>query len=342
MVIDYLPKTVEADNLKYPILNKEEGRTILKKVAVKINWLLGFSANITRYNKFNRFINRTICKTKKFYTYHELRNETQIDGADIDTFVCESDVIWKVTDRGNFDENFFLDFPAASKHRKVAYAPTLSSTELKGDLLRDFKDLISSFSAISAREDKGAEYLSKLTGNHVETVLDPTLLLNANDYDHICIKPKEKGYLLIYNVTQNDIIMVKEAMRFAKLKGLKVVEISNYAINQLIVPHVVKVGVGIEEWIGYIKYADVICTNSFHGFCFSVIYKKDIFLFQRDDSDYKMQNIAHILGMDDRLIPYNKKKIPANTEPTDYIGVYAKLHKYRKTSDDYIKTNIIM
>ena len=341
IVIDYYPKAVDGDNLKYPILNQERGRSFAKQIAIKTNWLIGFWPNINRYKKFHKFIKNNIITTDTQYDYQSLRTAEKIDNLDIDSFVCESDVIWKVTGENSIDDNFFLAFPAAHNARKVAYAPTLSTKQLSDGLLLKFKQLTSSFDAISARENAGANYLEKILGRGVSTVLDPTLLLDATDYDHLCIKPKEDKYLLIYNVTTNDVAMVKESVRYAKAKGLKIVEISNYAINKVLVPHKVKVGAGIEEWIGYIKYADTIITNSFHGFCFSVIYKKDVFLFQRDNSDYKMQNIAEIMGLSNRLIPCDRKSIPDDVKPIDWAAVDARLSSLRKISHMFIDDNII-
>lgn len=330
-----MPKVVEGDNLKYPILNHENNRTFAKWIAIKLNWIIGFRANIRRYYKFKHFIENNICTTDSQYNYHSLLSAERIDNLDIETFVCESDVIWKVVGNSTLDENFFLAFPAARHAKKVAYAPTISTKVLNGDLLKKYKTLVSQFYAISAREKAGAQYLKEISGKNVDAVLDPTLLLDADDYNRICIRPQESGYLLIYTVTSNDIEMVKEAKRYAKKRRLKVIEISNYAINRFITPHSVKVGVGIEEWIGYIKYADVVCTNSFHGFCFSILYQKDVYLFQRDNSDYKMQNIAGIMGMGDRLIPYYVKQIP-DVEEIDYCKVYENLAKYRIISKQFI------
>ena len=182
VIIDYLPKVVESDNLKYPILNDDSYRSSPNRVAVKISWGMGFFANLRRYNKFRRFLETQIEKTQKEYTYHTLQNAHSIDGCVFPVYVCESDVIWKVTTEDAFDENFFLDFPAAEGCKKVAYAPTLSSKRLSGHLLDKFQTLVSSFDAISAREEKGVAYLRELTGKQVDSVLDPTLLLDEEYY----------------------------------------------------------------------------------------------------------------------------------------------------------------
>lgn len=341
VVIDYFPKAVEGDNLKYPILNNDSARKFPYWVAAKFNWTLGFLANIKRYNKFERFIKQYIEKTEVSFSYQQLKNTLTIEDGKFPIYVCESDVIWKVMSEETIDDNFFLNFPAAVGSRKVAYAPSLSTKELSGHLLERFKGLVKGVDAISAREKKGAEYLSRITGKEVPWVLDPTLLLNAMDYEALLKEPSEKNYLLVYTVTENDIRMVKEAVRYGKEHNLKVIEISNYAINRFIVNHHVEVGVGIEEWLGYFRNADVVVTNSFHGFCFSVIFKKDVYLFQRNNEDYKMQNIAESLGMKDRLIGFEDKKIPSHVEIIDWEMVDEKLDVMRTQSHQYIKENII-
>lgn len=341
IVIDYIPKVVAKDNLKYPILNDDSYRPFIKRFAIKLNWLIGFRANIRRYSKFKDFVNKRIRKTSKIYKYSSLLQAEEIDGRSFPIFVCESDVIWKVTSEETIDENFFLKFPAAEGHKKIAYAPTISSKMLSDKFLDKLKSLISDFDAISAREKQGAEYLAELTNREVPWVLDPTLLLHKEDYDEIETKPLEDRYLLIYNVTENDIKMVKEAVKFAKKHQLRPVEISNYALNRFVVPHTVKVGVGIEEWIGYIKNADVIVTNSFHGFCFSVLYHRDVYLFQRNNEDYKMQNIAESLGMKHRLISHLDKIIPETSVSINWIIVDKLLNERRITSHEYLVNNII-
>lgn len=280
-IIDYFPKALNGENLKYPILNKRKGRSYISWFIVKINWLIGFTGNISKYNKFERFKRKYLTLTDMCYDYEQLKSCTKIDGRVYNKFVCEADVIWKISSMDSIDENFFMTFPAANNAKKIAYAPTVSSKSLEGIVLEKFKNYIKPFYAISTREKKGASYLSSILDRKVVPVLDPTLLLDANDYEKVLSNPGEKDYLLIYNCTVNDIKMVKESINFARKNNLKVIEISNYALNRFVVWHNVKVNVGIEEWLGYIKNAKVICTNSFHGLCFSVIFKK-IYSFSKE------------------------------------------------------------
>ena len=96
-MIDYLLVPVESDNLKYPILNKEKGRNLITRCAVKANYLMSFWTNIEKFNKFKRFIDTHMVKTSKMYSHQELAECTSLP-ENPDIYVCESDVIWKYLD----------------------------------------------------------------------------------------------------------------------------------------------------------------------------------------------------------------------------------------------------
>jgi hypothetical protein len=261
----------------------------------------------------------------------------------ISEWVVESDVVWKLYSQGGFDKIFFLQAPFMMKKKKVAYSPTISSRPFDEDEKRTFLGYINDFFEISCRDKEGAEYLSSIIGRKVEWVLDPTLLLDSKDYRKIEKEPTFKPihYLLAYNCMSNDIAMLKQAQKLADKLGLLMIEISNFNINKLKYRHKILTDIGIEEFLWYFSHADFVVCNAFHGCCFSVIYKKEFFLFQRDGSDYRMKSITHGLGLDNRFIPFDEKKIPDNFNPIDYNSVYDKLSTLRNVSFEFINRNII-
>ena len=139
----------------------------------------------------------------------------------------------------------------------------------------------------------------------------------------------------------NDKSMINEATKYAEAKGKKLIEISNWYNNKFNYKHTVKTDLGIEEFLGYFKYADTIICNAFHGLCFSVIFKKEVFLFLRDESDFRMQSITDQLALSSRLIGWKDRHIPFDLPQIDYPNVYSFLNKYRKKSNDFIKENIL-
>ncbi len=135
--------------------------------------------------------------------------------------------------------------------------------------------------------------------------------------------------------------MVKEATRYGRQHNLKVIEISNYTLNRFVTRHSMRTDAGIEEWLGYFKNAELVCTNSFHGLCFCVLFKKNFFLFERDRNDFRMPDICANLGLSDRLIPCDTREIPKSLRVIDYDDVYKHLSRLRTQSADYIKRNIV-
>lgn len=340
VIIDYKSKSLSHHSLKFPILNY---RNIFdfKRFAFRfINYTIGFFANIRKYKKFSSFIQTYDVTTAKQYTYNELRNCTDIEGLSIPTYVCESDVIWKLwTQNSDFDECFFLEFPNAYGKRKVAYSPSLSAEPFNETNEDKFRHLIKDFTAISVREKQGAEYLTKLLKRNVDWVLDPTLLLNEIDYLPLIKRPTQQKYVLLYTCMKDDQDMVLEAEKFAQKKGLPLIEISNFSINKVLNHHQVIDDCGIEEWLGYFKNADYIICNAFHGFCFSVIFKKDFYLFLRASNDYRMQSITEALSLENRLI--TSLRIITEQPPIDYELVTNRLNTLKKKSMDFIIKNII-
>lgn len=96
---------------------------------------------------------------------------------------------------------------------------------------------------------------------------------------------------------------------------------------------------GIEKILGYFKYADEVICNAFHGLCFSVIFKKEFYLFLRYDTDYRMQNITDALGLSSRLIYWNNRHIQMDLPEINYDEVYSHLNLHRKISIDFINDN---
>lgn len=357
IILKYIPKAIQKENLKNPILNPwkltqfksyyqrgltEGAKLFLNNILRSINWLIQINGNRNKWLKFQSFISTKLCSTKKTYTYDDLQSSQRLEGLDFKMFICESDVIWKFKSIDQIDENFFLTFPAAENCVKIAYAPSIAKREMTNEDIKKFEELVKPFYAISARDQVAAQYLKNILKRDCEYVLDPTLLLDEKDYEDLITLPEFKDdYLLIYNCTANDTKMVKKACQFAKERNLKVVEISNYAINRYLINHIVVNNAGIEEWLGWFKKAKFIITNSFHGICFSIIFKKNFYVYQRDNSDYRFTDILKNLNIEKTLIPYDKKNLELKGVEIDYTEVYSELDILRKKSISFIEKSIV-
>lgn len=199
---------------------------------------------------------------------------------DFDCFVCGSDQIWAPS---CFDKHYFLDF-VTDPHKMIAYAPSLSLPNIGNKYIeKKIKNLTARFEHLSTREKNGADIISKLTGKNVEVVLDPTLLLNKNEWDEIVPVDddnfKSSDYILVYLLGNNKkhwhtIKKISSSLNL-KLKVIPVFE------DDLMRDGCIKEPIGPEEFIKLIRNAEFVCTDSFHGLIFSVIYQKDFCAFKR-------------------------------------------------------------
>lgn len=323
-IIDYTPRFMKHYNMHYPFLTPPPK----KRVARVFFWLINFFHNDIKYKKFMDFFDRHYRSTKCHYDEEALENAI----LKFDTIICESDVIWSPHTTEGFERAYFCDLPSMNGMNHISYAASIGYTKFSPDRQVQFRELLKNMDYISVREQQGAEFTREFTEKPVANVLDPTLLLDAEDYEDICIAPKERNYVLVYNCLKNNKKMIEDAKKIAKEKNLKVIELSVYIQNKL--DHKTVVAKGIEEFIGYFKYADFVVTNAFHGVCFSLVFKKDFYTYARGTKDSRVTSILGILDIPQRFL-LNDEELPKVTS-IDYQKVYEKLEKERLSSQEFL------
>ena len=342
LVIDYLPRGLEGYNFKWPVFNALRGWRhpflIPRRVA---QWLVSTRANLRKLKKFERFLHARLVCTPRTYTEKSLVAARELEGCSPSVFVCESDVIWKWNEKRGLDRGFCLDFPAAEGKRKVAYAPSVARKPFPPDEEHRFANYLRGFDAVSSRERAGAEYMSRITGREVPWLLDPTLLLQSDDYAAIAQPSGRSGYILLYTCMNANVDMVREAKRLAARTGKTLVEVGNYGINRYIFGHEVIDDAGIEEWLGLFMGADAVVCNSFHGICFSLIFNKPFYVFSRGGEDFRFENICEATGLSSRLLPKDGT-IPLHDAPIDFADVARRLNPLRDKSLRFIDENLVI
>lgn len=252
-------------------------------------------------------IDKILAQQRKFKqfeaSYFPLSSEKYKNSSDLkktlgkyDIYVCGSDQIWSPM---MFDPVFFIDFvPQRNRINTIAYAPSLGVVR-EDAISNEAKDLIKHINYISCREYEGAEVLSKIVGKQIPTVLDPTLMLDFDDWNAVrsSVTPinNHKDYILTYflytNAYKNNIPNTF-IDRLKKLTGLKVLNIQMYNMNQVINADNHIYDAGPADFISLISNARYIITNSFHCCVFSYLFSKRFFVFEkyRKDTDIDNQN----------------------------------------------------
>ena len=298
--------------------------------------------NKTKYivNKdmFEIFINNYLNVTDKCNNYYELKMLSE----EFDAIICGSDQIWSPY---NFDANYFLSF--ANKNKIMSYSPSFGMSSINDIYLeKRIGKLLNRFNFISVREKTGANLIKKISGKDAEVTLDPTLLLDKNEWDKIINKKlnnelKEKKYILCYFLGNSN-KYYKNIIKYSQEHNLEIINIPAIG-NQKFNKYSTIDNIGPREFVTLIKNATLIFTDSFHGTIFSINYNKNFFVYKRfKDSDKKSQNsrvidILNKLNLNDRLLD-SKSKI--NCKDINYNFVYDRLKNMRNSSLNYLLTGL--
>lgn len=278
-----------------------------------------------RWEKFNKFI-----KELTDYETEVCTCEEDLEKLDIDFWICGSDQIWNTEITRGFNKGFFLDFE--TKGKKISYAVSMGIPELPKEQEEDFKNSINKLDNISVREETLQKYTQKFTDKKVTKTLDPTLLLNKQDYNDLILDNKYGEYILIYALGPDE-RLTQIAKKIANEKNLKIIELNdkkqeNYFCEQVS-------DAGPEEFLTLIKNAKAIVTNSFHGTIFSIIFGKEFYTITRLNRNSRMENILDIVGMRDRLI--DKIEELDHIKNQDYEIAYKNLENEKKKSQEFLK-----
>mgnify|MGYP004538736477 CR=1 FL=1 len=290
-----------------------------------------------RYDKFQNFINTHYIKTEKVYNSDLL----EIEDPGFDCYICCTDVLWKKEPNVGFDRGFFLASKAMENKWKISYAASRGVFFSENDYdERLFLQYIEDIDAISVREESLKNYLTENTSKNITQVLDPVFLHEKEFYDSIIIKPKEKHYIFLYYVMERATDTISQAVTFARAHNLKIIEITDLPLkngrlseyNDIDVDY--HYDLGIEEWLGYLRHADYVFTNSFHACCFSILFEKQFFAGKR--SGDKVTNILRTFDLSNRRINTQTDLISAPFPDIDYTKVRPILDQKRKESSDFI------
>ena len=329
IVIDYRCKSIERVYHLYNLSVLVKRRNIFKSSFEYVKRYRRLSDRKTKKLKYNDFRNKYLQLTSSVYKIKR--------PLDFDIYIVGSDQVWNLELLNGMNKIFFLSFPIKKCAKKISYAA--SSDKGSYRLFEKYKDRISQslndFDAISVRENELRDEMRKYTNKDITVCVDPTFLLEKQDYEKLAVKPLESKYILVYHMaeTPEGVVLANE---IAKTKNLKVIEIhSIFSSNTDKSRH--KQNIGPLELLGYIQYSEMIITTSFHGLALSLILQKEVWIMNKTNSA-RLKNLLNIVGLQRRLIHDRTSYID---EEIDYSLVQEKLNVEILLSKNYIKSTLI-
>lgn len=235
---------------------------------------------------------------------------------------------------------YLLEF---TDRKKISYASSINNmTDSELELI---KDALNRFSHISVREQSSEERLRILLDVETTTVLDPTLLLDMNDWkiliDGWKNKYCKKKYILYYSLFGNREIYkeIKYINRIAKKENLRVVVLAPLSIPWCGHGIINVVDADVFDFLGLIRDAKFIVTSSYHGTIFSVNFNKQFYSIQKfKGSNIRVEEIAEKLGFSNRVI-YSLDSIDLKKR-IDFAAINSKRNEKRHESLEYLRNSV--
>lgn len=332
-IIDFIPPNWDA---MYAIFKKNNS---VKNIIKNIFKLFTYKSKYDRNKQFEKFINTKLNLTKnKYYSQYELEKISQ----KYDVLICGSDQIWNCN-CPDFDYSYYLSF--ASNIRKISYAPSLGPGNSFTKNKQKISEYLNDFYAISVRESKGKKEIQKLTDKTVYKVLDPTLLLEAKNWDSIVDnKIINREYIFFYSIgySKYDINIAKE---FSKKFNLPVITLFTLGNKILFSGFEISKKQAPKDFINLIKNAKLVLSSSFHGTAFSIIYRKPFYSIRKVcngeiKEDDRIMTILEEFKLTDRQVNINSINLIKDPFTLDYSKSEKYINEARKRSIDFLLNNI--
>ncbi|WP_417315550.1 polysaccharide pyruvyl transferase family protein [Cycloclasticus pugetii] len=305
------------------------------------------SKNKTDRKHVLRFIETYINKTPRLYSDKAVQKAFVKNK--FYALIVGSDQCWRPMYSPNIKTYFFDFIENDQSIKKLAYAASFGTSEWEFDeqQTKMAQRLIKQFDAVSVREKQAVELVKDKLNVEASFVLDPTLLLDKEDYltlinAHQPPLPTKQGvytYVLDTGGWKGKIInQVAKSLNSEVFNNQPKATIENPSDNpdDYVIP-------SIEGWIKGFIDADFVVTDSFHGTVFSILFNKPfVSLLNSDRGASRFYSILSELGLENRLVTkydYNQINALLNQE-LDWQKANEKLIQLKQSSKVFLEKRL--
>lgn len=291
-IIDYKPDYLSGHFRLDTVGNPKYDKPLLRQ-AYLLAKLPGRLRMLPRKAAFDRFTSEYLDLTRRYSSNEELK----ADPPEVDVYFAGSDQIWNPLFPNGKDPAFYLDF--ASHGVKASYAASFAVDLFPAELRKITSGYLRRFDKISVRERSGLSVLESLGIKSAACVLDPVFLPEPELWDAVAKQPCDNTvpYLLVYDFDNNPLIK-RLAQRTAAERGLAIYSVFDLDYADRCFPLC-----GPQEFLGLMRSASFVLSNSFHATAFSVIFEKDFAVVERKEKiNTRMRDFADMLGLSHRIM----------------------------------------
>lgn len=235
---------------------------------------------------FRDFISDNLNLTEEYSSINS------IDARGYDLLITGSDQVWNPQLTGS-DPAYFLTF--AEENTKIAsYAASIG---IEGNELEPYRELFKKYlcgmESVSIREEAQKEFIQSITEREVSVNIDPTLLLDADQYSrYLGISRELRDVIFMYS-NNADAKLLDFVNLLSQHTGMPIMAITRLDEMLFVDGSAVYKQISPKEWINAIASSAIVITDSFHGLMFSLIFEKPFYIYTKQRNN--ISRITEIL-----------------------------------------------
>lgn len=259
-----------------------------------------------------------------------------------DSIIVGSDQVWRPVFATPITE-YYLEFIENDSYiKRIAYAASFGTAEWEYTEPQTFRcaQLAQKFDLITVREDSGVYLCQKYLGVKAMHVLDPTMLLDKEDY--ISIVEQENiqplgGNLCSYMLDDNE--LKEDYVRQVALK-LNLIPFSLTTTDKELYEEGKRYP-GVPVWLRGFMDAKCVITDSFHGCVFSIIFNKPfIAIGNKERGQARFDSLLRMFHLQDRLVDISDLSMDCISQPIDWSTVNAIREQMKHRSISLLVENL--
>ena len=287
VTIDYRRSAEQVDNL---VKRHSCGRSAMHKAYRSLVWKRLYLAGEHHFRTMRN----------EYLTLSEPCNEFDLwrNLPESDVYLTGSDQVWNELGDETVDGAFFWSgLQGRPSKRIVSYAASFGREIVTPGYERQIGEWLARYEAISVREDSGRRIVESY-GLKAEQVLDPTLLLDVDDWGELIgsADVPKRPYALVYNLHPNS-NMLEYVKGKIKESSLDIVSICP-TFRRRIGIHVFLPS--LPEFLALCKNASCVYTDSFHGTAFCVNFGIPFVVVFPKENAARNRSVLKLFELEDR------------------------------------------
>lgn len=291
-IIDYIREDENYKNIADTLVKKSSWnknfatRLIYKSIQSPEYIIMGKKFEKMRTGVLN--INQT-----RYTSFEQLKENPPF----ADIYCTGSDQVWGQIGNDDIDPAYFLDF-VSNENYKISYAASFGKAKIDKQS-NEVKSYLSQYNHITVREKSACEIINDM-GLPAKQVLDPTLLLDKEQWNKLIKEDKKSDYVLLYQLHSNP-QMDSYAKEFAEKCGLKLIRLTP------LFHRVFKCGKAVylpdlSDFLSFIKNARYMITDSFHGTAFAINFNTEFIDILPGETKTRNQSVLELTNLSDRIL----------------------------------------